>query len=171
MSGSCNFDRASNDKFSVEFWIFVIVIVANHDRVLKFEAPSKYYKGALTQKRSFRVNWTFFRSDFNVGWKRIKTNIQNSTLNLSFHALLKWHDLHTKQKKSRISIIIFTGNFGSWGSQFWDFTRPGAVWTYFGDVYCDDPPCGKQDSHISQVLLLPQLCKHKLFRQIFNCWL
>ena len=45
--------------------------------------------------------------------------------------------------------MIFTGQRGKWGSQFWDFTRPGAVWTYFKDVYCDDPPCGKQDSHIS----------------------
>ena len=26
MSGSCHFNRASNDKFSVEFWIFVIVM-------------------------------------------------------------------------------------------------------------------------------------------------
>ena len=45
--------------------------------------------------------------------------------------------------------MIFTGQTGNWGSQFWDFTRPGAVWTFFGDVYCDDPPCGKRDSHIS----------------------
>jgi hypothetical protein len=35
------------------------------------------------------MNWTSFRSDFKVGWKKIKTNIQNSTLNLSFDALLK----------------------------------------------------------------------------------
>ena len=42
----------------------------------------------------FWVNWTSFRSDFNVGWKKIKTNIQNSTLNLSLDALLKWHDPH-----------------------------------------------------------------------------
>jgi hypothetical protein len=40
------------------------------------------------------VNWTSFRSDFNVGWKKIKANIQNSTLNSSFDALSKWHDRH-----------------------------------------------------------------------------
>ena len=40
------------------------------------------------------------------------------------------------------------------GSQFWDFTRPGAVWTYFGDVYCDEPPCGKQNSHIGSEIVL-----------------
>ena len=51
LSGSCHFDRASNVKFSVKFWIFVIVMFFNRDRVLKFGAPSRYYKGALTQKR------------------------------------------------------------------------------------------------------------------------
>ena len=29
-----------------------------------------------------------------VGWKKIKTNIQNSILNLSFDVLSKWHDPH-----------------------------------------------------------------------------
>ena len=48
MSGSCHFDRASNDKFSLEFWIFGIVIFFNHDRVLKFGDPSRSHKGALT---------------------------------------------------------------------------------------------------------------------------
>jgi hypothetical protein len=48
MYGSCHFEGASNDKFSVEFWIFVIVIFFNLNRVLKFGAPSRYYKGALT---------------------------------------------------------------------------------------------------------------------------
>ena len=37
---------------------------------MKFGAPSRYYKGALTQKRSFLVNWTSFISDFNVSWKK-----------------------------------------------------------------------------------------------------
>ena len=42
----------------------------NRRQVLEFGAPSMYYKGALTQKRQFLVNWTSFRSDFNVGLKR-----------------------------------------------------------------------------------------------------
>ena len=46
MSGSCHFD-----EFGVEFWIFVIVMFFNHGWVLKFGAPLRYYKGALTQKR------------------------------------------------------------------------------------------------------------------------
>ena len=50
-SGSCHFDRASNDKFSVEVLIIVIVIFFNRSQVLKFKAPSRYYKDALTQKR------------------------------------------------------------------------------------------------------------------------
>ena len=55
MSGSCHFNRASNDEFSVKFWIFVIVMFFNRGQVLKFGAPLRYYKGALTQKRSFLV--------------------------------------------------------------------------------------------------------------------
>ena len=40
-SGSCYFDRVSNDEFSVEFWIFGIVIFFNSGRVLRFGALSK----------------------------------------------------------------------------------------------------------------------------------
>ena len=43
------------------------------------------------------MNWTFFRSDFNVGRKKIKTNIPNLTLNSSFNALSKWGDPHIKK--------------------------------------------------------------------------
>ena len=48
-----------------------------------------YYKGALTQKISFLVICTTFRSDFRVGWK---SEIEHSTLNSSFDALSKWHE-------------------------------------------------------------------------------
>ena len=47
MSGSCHFDRASNEEVSDKF----LVIFYNGGRVLKFGAPSMYYKGAITQKR------------------------------------------------------------------------------------------------------------------------
>ena len=67
MSGSCHFDRASNVKIGVECQIFVIVIFFNCDRVLQFGAHSRYYEGALTQKRSFLVICTTFRFDFYVG--------------------------------------------------------------------------------------------------------
>ena len=46
------------------------------------------HKGALTQKRSFLVICTTFRSDFHVGWKNQN---KHSTLNLSFDTLSKWH--------------------------------------------------------------------------------
>ena len=36
-SGSCHFNRASNDKFSVQFWIIVIVMFFNHSQVLKLK--------------------------------------------------------------------------------------------------------------------------------------
>ena len=40
-SGSCHFYRSSNDQFSVEFLIIVIVMVFNGSQVLKFGAPSR----------------------------------------------------------------------------------------------------------------------------------
>ena len=65
MSGSCYLDRASNVKVSVECQIFVIVIFLTV-WVLQFGAHTRYYKGALTQKRSFLVVCTTL-SDFHVG--------------------------------------------------------------------------------------------------------
>ena len=47
-------DRVMNVKIGVEFQMFVIVIFFDCGRVLKFGAHSRYYKGALTQKRSFK---------------------------------------------------------------------------------------------------------------------
>jgi uncharacterized membrane protein YobD (UPF0266 family) len=67
MSGSCHLDTALNVKIGFECQIFVIVIFFNCGRVLQFEAHSRYYKGALTRKRSFLVICTTFRSDFHVG--------------------------------------------------------------------------------------------------------
>ena len=88
MSGSCHLDRSSNVEIGVECQIFVIVIFFNCGRVLQFGAHSRYYKGALTQKRSFLVICTTFRSDFHVGWKNQN---KHSTLNSSFDTLSKWH--------------------------------------------------------------------------------
>ena len=70
MSGSCHLDRASNVDIGVECQIFVIFF--NCGQVLQFGAHSRYYKGALTQKRSILVVCTTFRSDFHVGWKKSK---------------------------------------------------------------------------------------------------
>ena len=89
MSGSCHLDRASNVEISVECQIFVIVIFFNCSRVLQFGVHSRYYKGALTQKRSYLVICTTFRSDFCVGWKNQN---KHSTLNSSFNGLSKWHE-------------------------------------------------------------------------------
>ena len=66
MSGSYHLDRASNVEIGVECQIFVIVIFFNCSRVLQFGAHTRYHKDALTQKRSFLVVCTTFRSDFHV---------------------------------------------------------------------------------------------------------
>ena len=55
--------------------------------VLQIEAHSRYYKGALAQKRLFLVICTTFRSAFYDSWKK-----SHSTLNSSFNALTKWHE-------------------------------------------------------------------------------
>ena len=67
MSGSCHLYRALNVEIDVECQIFVIVIFFNRGQFLQFGEHSWYYKGALTQKRSFLVDCTTFRSDFHVG--------------------------------------------------------------------------------------------------------
>ena len=66
MSGSCHLDRALIVKIGVECQIFVIVTFFNCSWGLQFGAHSRYYKGALTQKRSFLVICTTFRYDFHV---------------------------------------------------------------------------------------------------------
>ena len=110
MSGSCHLDRASNIEIGVECQIFVIVIFFHCGQVLQFGAHSRYYKGALTQKRSFLVIWTTFRSDFHVSWKYQN---KHSTLNSSFDALSKWHE-PDQSHVNRIDDLIFsmTPNIG-----------------------------------------------------------
>ena len=88
-----SFGRVLNVEIGVECQIFVIVIFFNCGQVLQFGAHSRYYKGALTQKRSFLVLCNTFRADFHVGRKNQN---KHSTLNLSFDALSKWHDPHIK---------------------------------------------------------------------------
>ena len=72
MSGSCYLDRALNVEIGVEHQIFVIVIFSNSDQ--KKGALSKYYKGALTQKRSFSVVCILSDLIF-MSAEKIKTNI------------------------------------------------------------------------------------------------
>ena len=107
VSGSCHLDRVSNDEFSVEFWIFVIVLFCNRSQVLKFEAPSRV---PLVKRDNFE--WIGLLSDLMSAEKKIKTNIQNSTLNMAFVALLIWHDPHISQTQIHWEI---SSNF--WPSQ------------------------------------------------------
>ena len=78
MSSSCHLDRASNVEIGVECQIFVIVIFFNCGRVLQFGAHSRYYKSALTQKRSSFVLCATF--DLII------------MLNLSFNAMSNLHE-------------------------------------------------------------------------------
>ena len=85
MSGWFHLDIPGNVKIGAECQIFFTVFF-NCSQVLQFGAHSRYYKGALTQKRSFLVICTTFRSAFHVGRKNQN---KHSTLNLSFDALSK----------------------------------------------------------------------------------
>ena len=58
MSDSCHLYRVLNVEIGVECQIFVIVVFLNLGRVLQYEAHTRQYKGALTQKRSFLLNCT-----------------------------------------------------------------------------------------------------------------
>ena len=60
-------DRVMNVKIGVEFQMFLIAIFFDWGRVLQFGAHSRYYKGVSTQKRSYLVICTTFRSNFCVG--------------------------------------------------------------------------------------------------------
>ena len=79
----------SNVEICVECQTFVMLIFFNCGQVLQFWWQSRYYKGALTQKRWFLVICTTFRSDFFVSWKNQN---KHSALNLSFDALSKWYE-------------------------------------------------------------------------------
>ena len=85
---------------SIECQIFVNVIFFNCSWVLQFGAHSRYYKGALTQKRSYFVICTTFRSAVHVGWKNQN---KHSTLNSSFDALSKWHEPDIIQNNSEFT--------------------------------------------------------------------
>ena len=86
---------------NVKYLLFFIFFICSW--VLQFGAHSRYYKGALTQKWSFLVLCTTFKSDFLVGWKNQN---KHSTLNLSFDALSKWHDQHINIKDSFPHYIV-----------------------------------------------------------------
>ena len=101
MFGSCHLDRASNVKIGVECQIFVIAIFFNCGLVLQFGALSRYQKGALTQKRTFLLICTAFRSAFHASWKNQN---KHSTLNSSFDALYIWHEPNIN------SYLISSGN-------------------------------------------------------------
>ena len=115
MSGSCHLDKALNVEIGVECQIFVIVIFFNCSRVLQFGASSRYYKGALTQKRSFLVTCTTFTSAFHVSWKNQN---KHSTLKSSFDALqMTWTrhlsiDSHSAELSKSVKFIwILLGFF------------------------------------------------------------
>ena len=76
MSGSCHLDRASNVEIGVECQIFIIVIFFNFGQALQFGAHSRYYMGALTQKRSFLVSCILSDLIF-MSAEKVKTNIQH----------------------------------------------------------------------------------------------
>ena len=76
-----------------ERWMLKLVLNVKY-LLLSFITAAEFYnlgriQGIITQKRSFLVIYTTFRSDFHVGWKNQN---KNSTLNSSFDALSKWHE-------------------------------------------------------------------------------
>ena len=70
MSGLYHLNRASNVEIGVKCQIFVIDIFFTFDQVLQLNLGHSQgitYKDAITQKKSFLMVCTIFRSDFHVG--------------------------------------------------------------------------------------------------------
>ena len=86
MCGSCHFKRAANREFSIAFWMFVLILFSADIEIRSERSP-------IHSKLSLFWRYPNFKTQ---SWlKNITiTNIQNSTLNLSFDALSKWHDCH-----------------------------------------------------------------------------
>ena len=74
MRGSCHLDRASNSKFSVEFWILIIVIFLTTVEFCR--APSRKQSYLLSWGTLIRVSCPFFTTDFHVGWTKQTFKIQ-----------------------------------------------------------------------------------------------
>ena len=113
MSGSCHLDRALNVKIGDECQIFVIVIIFNCSQVLQFGAHSRYHKDALTQKRSFLVICTTFRSDFRVGWKKSK-----QTFNTKFVIRRSVQMTWTRHKRWEFTEILRSLKYGFCNKSF-----------------------------------------------------
>ena len=99
MCGSCHINRATNAKFSVEFWMFVLIFFSADIRSERSPIHSKLSrltKGTLEGASNFKT------------WLRLQnktiTNIQNSTLNSSFDTLSKWHDPDTNKRQNNWEI-------------------------------------------------------------------
>ena len=81
----------SNVEIGVKYLLLLSFLTAAKFYNLGHIQGTYYYMGALTQKRSFVVICTTFRSDFHSGWKNQN---KHSTLNSSFDSMSKWHDFH-----------------------------------------------------------------------------
>ena len=101
MSGSCHLENSLTVEIGVECQIFVILIFFNCSRVLQFGAHSRYYNGALTQKRSF--SYLIFMS-------AKKNQNKHSTLISSFDALLSSTVILNHQKIFELSMPKFDFN-------------------------------------------------------------
>ena len=95
MSGSCHLDRVSNVEIGVECQIFVIVIFFNCSRVLQFGAHSRYYKGALTQKRN-GLKW--------VANSNLFTNLTGHRVVSALDCFPQQKFRRAKQKNARLKI-------------------------------------------------------------------
>ena len=118
-----------------ECWISKLVLNVQHllfllffnfVRVLQFGAYSRHYKGVLTQKRSFIVICTDFRSNLHVGWK-----------NHNKHSTLMWSVCH----KKRYLLCVEMTNFGI-------FTKPIPMF-FFWCTNWDSQDSAETAAHIA----------------------
>ena len=80
------------DHISVEFWIFIICMFLNVTEFWNLGHLQSII--SVPQLKRYNFEWVGLLSDLILmsAEKKIKTNIQNSTIDSSFDALSKWHD-------------------------------------------------------------------------------
>ena len=81
-----------------------LVLNVKYFILFSFLTAAEFYNLGHTQKRSFLVLCTTFRTDFQDSWKNQN---RHSTLNSSFDALSKWHDSHINFVNSVIKWILW----------------------------------------------------------------
>ena len=97
MWGSCHFDRASNDKFSVEYWMFVLIFSSAGIKIRSERSPI-HLKLSLLSKGTLIIPWRYPKFHDLVAIE--KQNNNNDT------KFVIWHPVEMTWSGHKTTIII-----------------------------------------------------------------